>query len=727
MSERGESYRQQVDKATNSIDQRIEVVGTHLVTVINEYGILFASTPEERMEANLVATQIIESFGFGFHTIEDAKLAKRDSSKTEDQKKNADMVLKTMAYSLIKCGLENDELAAVLALSPSGTDNRMPDAFKGNGEAIINLLYEDKTINKAVKKIDERRSKLDDKNIESVRGLRDQVNAFLNLIMTNTSDDADLFNAYATEEIEQLDARIQFLEKGTNRPSGAGRRVEDEDEDLLGATFVPSKPVAEGEEGGQKGKYERPGLYGPAEDPFTTALMEGGETDYDFKRNPSWVEKLDKKEQALIRVMSHLSEISAIKQSLGGNLDKLTQFRHEKMAMYFGEFALLEEIPAFRQASKMILTEIFELIKEKNGVFYLHLKSGNFEDEDKRKHSIDERAYWALKDMQSYLEITALRIDKPELSYEEAKEKAEKHELAGNRTRRIVATAWNFIYDFDTVESADVNRDMHPERTRDEKIASIMHPRSKIKDKITGKDKTEEISMGGVGLFYVRAAIEVPGFRELVLEGKGLDLIPERIGSGMLDMMEVKVDGKKMSLAQAMINGYKVDIKAVESKWTTKWTKDVFPGIAALYQIWSQSKDVPFSYTDSKVRKNWIDKTFNALSYLRQNRSAATDSGLGGYFDVLDDPNFYAFLLAGSVGLKQGSKRLLLNFDSREVSNDGYDVVLNDIFKYWNLLDKIDPDIDKKQFADQVKKILNGSNILKYWISNSFFGRKGSY
>lgn len=264
--------------------------------------------------------------------------------------------------------------------------------------------------------------------------------------------------------------------------------------------------------------------------------------------------------------------------------------------------------------------------------------------------------------------------------------------------RAAVAAAWNLIFISNTVESADLYRDVEPCPAYGEQPRALCHPlskammRYKLKEIVNKEGKIEEFDenkvrpWGGnhLGNWLKERVIKDPQFRARFKDGE-IRPFPETMCVSLLEFIEV--DDKGTTLAEKILNQ---DDEGID------WNK-VSQETAGAYKDFMDTAVNGFTFAtglreinlkDPTTRREWATKLGDVIGKMRPKI-------LG---DEYDRNDFVIWSIAASVGLKRQTSELYLN-----IPENIYSIVLDGLLK--EVL------VDDKKKIKEVKAQLMEKNV----------------
>lgn len=263
--------------------------------------------------------------------------------------------------------------------------------------------------------------------------------------------------------------------------------------------------------------------------------------------------------------------------------------------------------------------------------------------------------------------------------------------------KRAVATAWNFLFVGNIVESADVYRQLKPTQINSDKLRTAMMPLEKflqkMKVKKTRLDGSEEFFGGSIALWAGdMLSGENPesssAFRKKLLyaannDRRGLTfdeakwrLFPKRTMCSFVDSYKVNVNGRNMSMSQALIEGGDINIKGDDA--------DVF---VDLRDTWDAIIDLNPSFIgksrefDARDLTKWVSPTLKGLGVIKGIDRIPLDDGTFGYMDFVDRPETYAWTIANCYKLEGDLDVPILNRKALGANKENYDFKVKEVLR----------------------------------------------
>lgn len=230
--------------------------------------------------------------------------------------------------------------------------------------------------------------------------------------------------------------------------------------------------------------------------------------------------------------------------------------------------------------------------------------------------------------------------------------------------KRAVATAWNFLFVGNIIESADIYRQLKPTQVNSDKIRTMMMPLEKFlqkigiyEDELTGM---EESYGGNLALWVQKRFLEEESEGRHDLRGKiryaathdrkemtedqwMWRMMPKRVMCSFVDNYRVKTDsGREMRMSEALMNGEKIQFRANDL--------DVFVDTR---DTWDEVQTVMMPLIGKG--KVDIEKQIEEFTSMVVKLQGVVNS-IGKNDKVYDlftrNPEYYAWLVANTVGLE---------------------------------------------------------------------------
>lgn len=572
----------------------------------------------DQMEKELsqkVCQEIFNVFGSKYESVKDMKSKIIDPNFTERQKK------------ITKENLEVLSKAAFVAINHT---------FKGySSDLITSQLTADQ---------------IDDFLPDELKGLGEHV--------VNTDANA------TEEEVKQIKEMDSLKQNSKNTLSTA-------DQELIPIWLEQEKKAREEAEAkGEKENYKSPIWLLTPEDIADEEMQQRGKQQFHFNPPyPQWYKELSQKDQDLFRVRIRLINSVAWKQTIrNGDVEKLMANGPD---ISRAELKLLWEMPHFKEAVKTFIQDLFSKSSESPNL----LRIKRVENKKKANplvgglmgEELDPSIEEKITHFQKYKEIIALKLQYPDKTddelfkiYEkyyltENKKGEAKKMLADNKYRTAVAAAWNFLYIGNTIESADVDRQLSPSEPISDKLRTMIHPMQKALGKwcvykegkiISEKEEDlkykkvtgEEEPMGGLIAGWIKYHLKMDeiqnrtyqdSFRRKIFEGeKGYRPFPRRMATSLIEMLMVNYKdengnlvvndegkGKVITMSQALLDNMenRITFDVVQCVDGRSRTKDeaVKKGIKIIsHDFEGHDYDTCVGFRDS------MDGCFTAYNYL---------------------------------------------------------------------------------------------------------------
>lgn len=361
--------------------------------------------------------------------------------------------------------------------------------------------------------------------------------------------------------------------------------------------------------------------------------------------------------------------------------------------------------------------------------------------------------------IENYKKNSANLLDKEKGKYGRTDVELERKWMVENalEERRAVATAWNFLFVGNIVESADIYRQLKPTQVNSDKMRTFMMPLEKFLQKMSVKEETvqgtEEFFGGNIAL-WARKMLGDPeqgaDFRKKILYAANHDrtemtdeeaqwrLFPKRVMCSMVDMYVVETEEteklKKKNGGQEVLR--KTMAEALYDCDEIKFKDDDADVFVSLRDTWDELITVmPFligkpEYSPVQQKEKFalgVEKMKGLVTGIEKIKLTETEAAKRlqelernkkeygkdykpweKYFSrekFVDTPEFYAWLIANSVGMETNLDIPLLNKTALKADKDTYNDHVNNFVRLLNL----DP-----EKSTMVKNILNAKN----WLSS---------
>lgn len=482
-----------------------------------------------------------------------------------------------------------------------------------------------------------------------------------------------------------------------------------------------------------------------------------------FTPAPEWVRKLPPKEQYLLKIQQKLANGAEYKLGVKDiSADKARQ--SEVYNFPETELKYIYEMPGVKEAMETFVGDLFEPYRE-DGRIFLRLKlsgdgkldplvakkcgdiGSNFSFEDYKEEMFKKMALRKLYPakigeingdwetvykgvIEDYIKKTRgdFKENKRNIGRTDNRTDAElEHKWITDNAleeKKAVATAWNFLFVGNIVESADTGRNLKPSQINSDKIRTMMMPLEKFLQKASirkGKVQGSEELFGGSLALWAKRRLEEDGtnFSQKLVYAADNDrtkmtdeqaqwrLMPKRTMCSFNDEYHVKTkDGQEMTFSEALLNKKEIDFKENDL--------DVF---VSLRDTWDEVISVsPFligkgEYSPVQQPEKFssaVEKLKGLVTGINKLRltpeEADKQKRTFGHEKYVDCPEFYAWLLANAVGIEINLDTPILNRTAMKADSDTYNDHINNLVRLLNL----DPSISLK-----TKEILNG----KSWLS----------
>lgn len=304
--------------------------------------------------------------------------------------------------------------------------------------------------------------------------------------------------------------------------------------------------------------------------------------------------------------------------------------------------------------------------------------------------------------------------------------------------KRAVATAWNFLFVGNIVESADIYRQLKPTQVNSDKIRTLMMPLEKFLQKLNirkGLLRGTEESFGGSIFLWAKKRYEEEGekFASKLITAADQDrdtltdekvkwrLFPKRVMCSFNDMYVVETEDKQtMTMSEALLSSYSEKNGEAKKKKTISFKEDDADVFVYLRDTWDEILTVnPFligkgEYSPVQQEDKFaaaVEKMKGLVTSIDKIQLTSKEIAKPenkdksfGYEGFVDYPEYYAWLIANSVGLEMNLDIPVLNMVALKTDSDTYNDDVNNFVRLLNL------DSSKSL---KVKDILNGRS----WLS----------
>lgn len=513
------------------------------------------------------------------------------------------------------------------------------------------------------------------------------------------------------------------------------------------------------------------------EENFVDSLFNQASPRLYFTPPPEWADIKNSTEQYILKIEQNLVNGAVTKLATKDintekpRMNEIYNFPLQELQLIY------EKVPGVKEAMENMVNELFELYEE-DGYKFLKIKEddntvknkfGNFEiyKENLFKKMALEKIYGRkigdneLGSLYNEQIIKFKEKNKDKLDqFSRLKAKGYSDTLAIKKggwseveaekqwqyknayeDKRAVATAWNFLFVGNIVESADINRKLKPTQVNSDKIRTFMRPLEKFLQKMSLRkgvdgmnDGTEEFFGGTVALWVKEKLLSDEGkdFAEKLRKAADGDrtkmsfdeakwrVFPKRQFCSFVDLYQVNVPEKdkngnivtdkgevvltRKTMAEALMDRDKIDFSKKGDE-----DLDIFVNMR---DIWDELNTVnPFLIGKGDDPGKSLSK-YN-LAVLKEiglvrgiNKIKKTD-GTFGHLPFVDNPEYYAWLIANSFGMETNLDVPVLDRDALRSNRDNYDLKVNDLIRGI----KLPPEIESK-VSNGVKEILTAKN---YW------------
>lgn len=496
-----------------------------------------------------------------------------------------------------------------------------------------------------------------------------------------------------------------------------------------------------------------------------------------FTPPPEWVDVMTDKEQFLLMIQQELAVAAATKLALkdisadkARENDIINGFPIKKLKLIYNE------MPGVKEAMEYFVQDLFEFYNE-DGCKFLKIKEdketienklGNFDDykekmfkrmalnricgtkiSDKDFEDLYNKQLIDFKEknrnrMELFAQLKARGLSDAAAikrgGWSEVE--AEKQWLYQNayEEKRAVATAWNFLFVGNIVESADIHRKLKPSQVNSDKIRTFMMPMEKFLQKLSlRKDKkredgtveeegagyndgTEELFGGSIALwakekltyedsmdFANKLRRAADGDRtKMSAEEAMWRVMPKRQFCSFVDMHVVDAfheeSGEtkliKETFAEALMNGDKIDFskKGNEDLDIFNNMRDIWDELLtvnpSLIGKGSEYGKDPSKYYGGVIKEVGLVTGINLIR---------KQDGTFGHLPFVDFPEYYAWLIANTAGIETMLDIPILDRRALKIKDNSYDIVVDSFIRGFKLSS------DK---AREIRRILNGEGML---------------
>ncbi|HCU21760.1 MAG TPA: hypothetical protein DF698_02485 [Candidatus Atribacteria bacterium] len=616
-----------------------------------------------------IVRDMFEATGYGGTSIEGLNEVEKDANKTDKQKELAREAKEVLAIGMYEAMLDtkNEGMEVALGLgSVSMIEAGLPSDFKGIAKEIIDKTTGDTRITEVLIELDNSRQRNKNKGelgrkqfnkkldstyeiIDEMGGLSESGKKGQELVMTYLSMESEGINE-KNEKSGEIEAIASLF---------SSERAESTYDTFVTAEFL-QQPIQ------------------LQVDTFPPSW---------FRNKPDNFQGTISDWQQVIRARINITNASYIKAEVAA-LDGEKAKNNSYLKLSEKELKIIYEMEGVRDSMQNIVKDFFALEEDpKSKAKFLVLKGKEVNGEPWNKVLVNFRDY------QQTL-VTNL---------------IESKHMSENDARGAVAVAWNFLYISNVFESADTKREIGGDCANifGEQIRAMMHPLSKARQKFIGKDAnkrkeegshgTEEGWGGNVGAWFADMVTWTDTSAQFVdkLEDGTMKPFPKRIGASMVEMMTIKIededkkmDGAEMSLAQALIDGKKVNFNRADSN---------------LFGNYGDKWDTFFKYYNYSTGKNliqwgknlneWTNDLSDILAKIKDIKTPGMDKIQ--MFQDLDTPEAIGWIMLNSVGIMR-SPDLMLNIPNQY----DYDAFIDVILRQPRL-------VPEKANRDKIKHMLN--------------------
>lgn len=640
-------------------------------------------------------------------------------------------------------------LRSDLFMGSRHVDNGLDSRLKGLGWEISKHYISNEKIDGQLNILEITRQRTDFDNPDSVETLSQKIKKTKDkLIDLDLEDEGSVMEQ--DEALTVLNTEKKNLDEAVKMMGGEGIVVDEDNK----RERVDERAIIENIQRKDNKEYRSP--YEITPESFVDSIFNQDNPRLFFTPPPEWVAKLSSKEQYLLKIQQRLAIGAATK--LGVKDISAEKARQNEIYNFpTTELGLIYEMPGVREAMETFTGELLEFYEE-DGRRFLRLKlKSNGEVEDDVLHNLGhDKSGFSFEDYKEglYLRMALKKIypDKSddyikenwlELSKQEKKKYVDENKGKSRKTdaqlefdwitknaleeKRAVATAWNFLFVGNIIESADTTRRLKPSQVNSDKIRTMMMPLEKFMQKLSIRNEeikgTEEFFGGSIALWarkmmddkdqgkeFARKVIYAADHNrdEMTEEQAMWRLFPKRTMCGFCDFYLVQTkEGEKMTMSRALMEKKEINFDGDDL--------DVF---VSLRDTWDELNTVtPFligkgEYSPVQQPEKYalaVEKLKGLVTSIKtieltEKESKRQDGKKFGNENFVNCPEFYAWLISNSVGLETNLDIPVLKMSVLKADKDTYNDHVNNLVRLLNL-------DSKKSLA--VKTILNGKN----WVS----------
>lgn len=346
---------------------------------------------------------------------------------------------------------------------------------------------------------------------------------------------------------------------------------------------------------------------------------------------PRWFQELDSTGQDLIRARIRLANAAFIKRRVA-DIDPEKAKNNDYLLLPWREMELLyKEMPGFREALEIFYGDLFEARYEDANFSGIRLKQGSVEK---------------LKNFLGYRDGLIKKLVKEGHSEIEAK--------------AAVAVAWNLIYIGNTVESADINREVAPSIVYGEQVRANCHPlikgRRKLVEDVEKKDRVKEVGTeegwgGQLGVWIAERVSRDPKFKDAFLKGE-FNPFPETM---LISFFENETDKDKITLAERLLKREEINFNP-DFSGADMFGDYVDLWDTALKGYFYATGKVPLAKFDRAEVMNWTAALADVMAKMKGEQLLKRH-----YLT----PDYLLFCICASVGLKSRTSDLVLDMPNQ--------------------------------------------------------------
>jgi len=582
--------------------------------------------------AESIVLSLAEEGAWETDNVGDLIAASEDVNRPANQKLSKERldILTGGLYYAIKEGDNEDLKIALDSGSAKEIDKSLPDALKGLGEKVVDIEIKNPIIRSTLKELDEEGR--DYKRIGSM-GKEDLAKNIKKATMSLVKIDKDNLTDKEVDEFDRIFAYLAYeydsLVEATQSKSVSDQAsVVDTLSRLVDAITSQNKETT-----------------GSTYDTFVTAefLQQPIQLQVDtfpppwFKEKPEWFDGDIGDWQQIIRARINLTNASYIKAEVAA-LDGQKAKENSYLKLTERELGLIYEMPGVKNSMEGIINDFFMKDGDVDNGFFLALKKG-----------VVQGASWE-KSLASFRRYQVILADK--IARDEG--------LSDINAKAAVSMAWNFLYVSNVFESADSEREISggSGNVFGEQIRSMIHPLSKAMIKFgveqgstdeSRSEGTEEGWGGKIGNWFADMVTWDDTRKQFIkgLKDGTMQPYPKRIGASMIELMKIEtIDGKEMSMAEALISKKKIAFNKTDSnlfgdygdKWDTFWK----------YYLYSSGKN-ELQY--GKNNDEWTTNLADIFAKLKKIKVIGDKKTR--MFDDLMKPEAVGWMILNAFGMKR--------------------------------------------------------------------------